>query len=438
MAQYCSRCKEVHSDEELCPHYAAQLKENPKLLGEAAKFTSIAAQYHLVSSQQLDTVAQGVNKLIGTNISYEGSHQYIRDLNIFKQLNLDSFNKSGVFSNAQNAQNYFTNASDGQLALINRKLSGTGQEIDWLRLKQGSLKSLFEKSSLLGEETTNAAGVDGETINRFTGKLIERTTIKAAQAKGSIYTNTKDILVALEKGTLNPTDTVVGIDGTKESLLKALEKGIDKARDSGDLDYANKLRQALNEMKVKEINNLDSVKESTKRLTDKISKGQAHSSLTMQEVSKKACQGAVIGAAVNLTISSISNYLKYKNGEITQKEALDQVGQDSLKGALVGAAMSTITLFIPGGALGFLGGMAIGIYLNAACTNVLDEIYGKGAYAAILDSSGFVYGMTINLGDYIKKIEKDEMKIDADISITRRKSNEIDKNFNEFEQIMKG
>ena len=39
-------------------------------------------------------------------------------------------------------------------------------------------------------------------------------------------------------------------------------------------------------------------------------------------------------------------------------------------------------------------------------SNILDEIYGKGGYKAILDSSGYVYGMTINLLDYYKEISK--------------------------------
>lgn len=438
MAQYCSRCKELHHDDEMCPHYARQLKKHPELLGEAAKFTSIAAQYNLTSSQTLNTIAQGVNKVVGSNLTYEGTHQFARDIQVFKQLNVDGFCKSGVFSNAQNAQNYLNNGTKGQLDFLTKKLNGTGQEVDWLRLRQGQFSSLLEKSKLLGEEVTNAPGIDGVTINRFTGRTVERTTIKAVQDSKNLGTNVRDVLKALDKGTLNPDDTLVGIDGTRDALVKALEKNIKNATESGNVDYANKLKQAQEQLRIKELNNYNDVKESTKRLTDKISNGQAHSTVTMKELSKKSCQGAVVGAAVNLTISSITNYLKYRNGEITESEAINEIGEDTLKGALTGSAMAGITVFLPGGPLGFVAGMGIGIYVNATCTNMLDEIYGKGAFAAILDASGFVYGTTVNLSDYIDKIEKDQKKIAMNTSSIRRKSAAIDKNFDEFEQIMKG
>lgn len=437
MEKYCIRCRVLHSDNEMCIHHLRQLKTHPELLGEAAKFTSVAAQHQLVSSQTLDNVAKGVNKLIGSNLSYEGTHQVARDIQVFKQLNIDSYSRCGVFSDPQNAQIYLKNASKGQSDLLLKKLNGTGQEVDWLRFKQGHLSSLVERSRLLGEEMSNAPGVDGVTINRFTGKVVERTTVKAAQDSSGLGTNVRDVLKALEKGTLDPKDTLVGIEGSKDGLAKALEKNIKKATDSGNVEYANRLKEAQKHLTVKEIDNYENVKESTNRLTEKVRSGQAYTNVTMQEVGRKAIQGAVIGAAVSLTISGITNYLEYKNGEITEREAFENVSQDSIKGALVGAAMGTVTLFLPAGALGFVAGMGIGIYINSTCTNVLDEIYGKGAYGEILNSSGFIYGTTVNLENSIKEIHKDERMIEVNRRKTKDRISKIDNNFDEFAELMK-
>lgn len=438
MAYYCTKCKILHKENEMCPQYAEQLKEHPELLGEAAKFTSVAGQYYLISSQTLDTVAQGVNKVVGSNLAYEGTHQLARDINVFKQLNVDAYCKSGVFSNSESAQEYILNASKGQLDTLTKKLNGTGQEIDWVRFKEGHLSSLFEKSKLLGEEMTNAPGIDGTTVNRFTGKVVEKTTIKAATSNQGLGTNVSDVLKAIEKGTLDPKDTLAGIDGTSDALKKALAKNITKATESGNVDYANKLKQAQEQLKVQELNNYNDIKNSTERLTKKMGAGQASASLTIQEVSKKACQGAVIGAAVGLTISSITNYLKFKNGEISEEEAFKEVGEDTLKGAITGGALGAITLFLPGGVLGFAAGMAIGIYINTVCSNMLDEIFGKGACEAILDASGFVYGMSVNLEDCIKIIGKDQTHIESNERKIRKTKLKIDKNFDEFDQLMKG
>lgn len=435
MNTYCKRCREVHTDNQLCPFHAKELKQNPQLLTEAANFAAVAGQYHLVTSQTLDGVARGINNLAGTNLRIEGTHQYMRDLQVFKQLNLDPYSKSGFFADAQSAKNYFDNATEGQLRMLKNKLNGTGQEIDWLRWKQGKLSSLFEESRLLGG---NAPGVDGETINRFTGETISRTTVKAAESSTGLGTNISDVLKALEKGTLNPTDTLTGIEGTNDALHKALTKNIEKALQNGDIDYANKLKQAQEHLKIHELNNTEAVKQSTDRLTDKIANGQAHTSVTFQEVSKKAAQGAVIGAAVGLTVSGITNYLKYKNGEITESEAFREVGQDTVKGALVGGAMAAVTIFLPGGAIGFVAGMAVGMYLNKTVTNILDEVFGKGAYAEILHASGYVYGMVVSLEDSIKKIQKDERTIQSNRRRIAAKAAKTDQNFDEFELLMKG
>lgn len=438
MANYCKRCKELHSDNDICPYFLKQLKQNPSLLAETANFTTVAGQYHLITSQTLDGVAQGINKLAGTRLSFEGTYQYMRDVQVFKQLNVDAYSKSGVFADAQSAKNYFDHASQGQLDTLIKKLNGTGQEVDWLRWKQGQLSSLVEKSKLLGEEMTNAPGVDGVTINRFTGEEISRTTIKAAESSKGLGTNVNDVLKALKDGTLDPNDTLAGIKGTEDALTKALTRNIEKAIRNGDVEYANRLKQAQEQLKVQELNHTEGVKQSTQRLKDKIAGGQTHSSVTLQEVSKKACQGAVIGAAIGLTVSSITQYLKYKNGEISENEAFQQVGQDTLKGALMGGTMATVSVFLPAGALGFVAGMAVGIYVNKTLTNILDEIFGKGAYAEILHASGYVYGMAISLEDSVNKIEKDEMRIQSNRNRVKAKVKKIEQNFDEFDFLMKG
>src|SRR5699024_6917473 len=150
---------------------------------------------------------------------------------------------------------------------------GTGQEVDWLRWKEGKFQSLLEKSTLLGEETPNAPGIDGVTINRFTGDKLSGVTIKANESTANIGTNVDKVLEALKKGTLEPSDTLVGVEGTGESLNRKLAHALEKAMDSGDHVYADKLRIAQEQLKVQELNNTKLVKQSTERLKDKMAVG---------------------------------------------------------------------------------------------------------------------------------------------------------------------
>jgi len=98
--------------------------------------------------------------------------------------------------------------------------------------------------------------------------------------------------------------------------------------------------------------------------------------------------------------------------------------------------MGGLTLFLPGGPLGFVAGMAIGMYLNAALTNILDEIFGKGAYKKILIASGYVMGNAASLVETIEKLEKDEQKISHTRNKIGRKRKETNKLMNEYEKIL--
>lgn len=418
MKWYCEKCKKMHEDEEMCPKIKSQLAKHPEWLVETANFTTVAGEEVLITSQLLDKAAQGINKLASTNLSYEGTQQFARDIQVFKRLNEEPFSRSGVFSTPESAKSYFENVlkmsetNPRALSSFEGKLKGYGQEVDWARMKQGEVSRLWQKSTLL---ENNAPGVDGVTVNRFTGKEISRTTIKASKnpmTSNSIGIN--DVKEAIEKGTATEKDIIFAPEGTEEVAIKAGLKN-----------------------PVIEKNSTEQINNSNKRLEQKILDGQATTAPTLEQVGSKMAQGAVVGAAVAVTVSTITTYVRYKNGELDKQEAFGIVAEDTLKGALVGGAMGAVTIFLPGGVIGFVAGMAIGVYFSKVCTNVLDEVFGKGAYGAILNASGYVYGMTFNLAEYYEKIEADNRRTKANIARANEVQTEIKSNFDVFEQ-MKG
>lgn len=416
MRWYCDKCKRMHLENELCPKFKAQLVENPQLLTEVANFTSIAGQYALISTQGLDKVAQSVNKMAGTSLTYEGTQQFARDIQVFRRLSEEPFSKSGVFSTAESAKTYLENVQKvaeikpRAFTSFESKITGYSQEVDWVRLKQGQLSSLWEKSSLLNN---NAAGVDGVTINRFTGQEISRTTIKASKNQMSPHsTGIKDVQEAIVKGTAKEKDIIFGPKGTEEAARKAGLKN-----------------------PVVEKNGTEQINTSNKRLEKKIGDGQATAGVTVDQLGKKMAQGAIVGAVVSVTISGITNYMRYKNGEIPMEEAFAEVSEDTIKGTITGAGISAVSIFLPGGPLGVVAGIAVGVYFEKVCSNVLDEIYGKGAYGMILNASGYVYGMTFSLADYYEKIERCNKRTKQNIASAHSVQKEIRDNFDYFEKL---
>ena len=338
MSWYCEKCKKIHVGEEICPRIKKQLSQHPEWISEAANFTTVAGEEALITNQILDTVAKKVNSIAGTKLSYEGTNQFARDIQVFKRLNEEPFSRSGIFSSPETAKSYFDNVlkvaehKPGALTSFESKLTGYGQEVDWIRTKQGELSSLWRKSILL---ENNAPGVDGVTINRFTGNEISRTTIKASKnPMTSDSTGIKDVKEALAKSTATERDILFGPEGTKNAAHNAGLKN-----------------------PIEEKNSFEQIQSSNKRLEQKILDSQANTVPTWSQVGQKMTQGAVVGAVVAVTVSTITTYIRYKNGELTREEAFANVAEDTLKGSLVGAAMGAVTIFLPGGAIGFVAGI---------------------------------------------------------------------------------
>jgi len=163
-------------------------------------------------------------------------------MQVFKRLDTEFFKNAGSFRSPEAAKSYLENASKNQYVNLKRKIVGAGQEVDWTRVKQGELQSLFEGNSLL---TGNAPGADGFTISRISDKQIARVTIKGASTEGGLRTGSKGIRQALKKGLLEPDDTVIAPKGMKSRLLKDLQREIDRATATGDTKTAELLRKAL-------------------------------------------------------------------------------------------------------------------------------------------------------------------------------------------------
>ena len=173
MKWYCEKCATIHDDNELCSKIKLQLKNNKNLLGEAANFITVAGEYNLITSNNMNKILEPISNLLNSNLTYEGTYQLARDIQVFKRLNEESFVRCGTFSSPEAAQEYLQNTN---LQALTSKITGASQEVDWLLSEKGKLSSIFNDSILFNG---NAAGVDGQTVNKIT-RNTTRVTVKAS------------------------------------------------------------------------------------------------------------------------------------------------------------------------------------------------------------------------------------------------------------------
>ena len=433
---YCEQCRDFHEENDLCPKYKEQLKQHPEWLGEAASFANVAAQYQLVTSQALDGVASTINKIAGTNLAYEGTRQAAHDIMTFRQLDVDPFSKMGAFRTPDAAKAYVD--AVGKSKSLMAKLGGTSHEVDVLMRRKGEISALWSKTELLGENTHNAPGIDGVTkVFKVFGGKETGFSVKSTQYNITPgHSTMSSVFHSIERGDFKPGQVLEGTEGYRKAFFDRLETEIAKATQSGDLAKVEQLNQFRN-TKVIETGTAKSVRTDAERLYQKASNGKANTTVTGSELGSKMAQGAVIGAVVALTISSITNYIKYKNGEITEDEAFRDIGEDTVKGLITGGAMAGISLvFLPGGPIGFVAGMAIGMYINAVCTNVLDEVFGKGAYEQILHSCGYITGTAKNVEDMLRKYQNHMQRIDRNINQMSARKAETQRNLEQAEDLI--
>lgn len=415
MIKYCEKCRDHHEENELCPKYKEQLKQHPEWLGEAADFANVAAQYQLVTSQALDGVASAINKIAGTKLSYEGTRQTVHDIMTYRQLDVDPFSKLGAFHTPESAKAYVE--AVGKSKSLMAKLGGTSHEVDVLMRRKGEISALWSKTELLGENTHNAPGIDGVTkVYKLFGGKETGFSVKSTQYNITPgHSTMSSVFHSIERGDFKPGQVLEGTKGYRKAFFERLETEISKATQAGDLSKVEQLKQFKN-TKVIETGTAKSVRTDAERLYQKAIDRKASTSISASTAGSKMAQGAIIGAVVGLTVSSITNYIRYKNGEITEDEAFRDIGEDTVKGLITGGAMAGVSLvLLPFGTIGFVAGMAIGMYINAVCANALDEVFGKGAYEQILHSCGYVCGTAKNVEDMLKEYADNMKRIDDNI-----------------------
>lgn len=292
---------------------------------------------------------------------YEGTHQFIRDVQTAELLQQKFPNMP--YDTPDGFKGWLTDRLSGSTqsqANALSRLQGDGAgEVDFIREMQGNLRSLFTKTDVAkdaaGQITSNYPGIDAVEVSRLTDRELNQFQIKTLRSEDSIQNVLKEFQ---NNPHYNPDITLVG----PEELIQ----------EAKNQNLPNPL---------KAVGSVEENRQSAEALKNKIESGKMTTELTVQDVTRKAVGGAVIGAAISISISGLFNYIAFKKGDITQEELLKRIGKDGAKGAITGGALAGLSLFVPGGLIGAGIGFFAGTYLR----RLLDDAFGEGTFADVLD-----------------------------------------------------
>jgi hypothetical protein len=298
---------------------------------------------------------------------FDGTNEFVREVKIAEVLQ-QKFPNMPKYHTAEGLKDWLSDRmSDGHQAAANAlsRIQGDAGEVDFVRDMQGSIHNIFHKFDFVrnadGRITSNYPGIDAVEVNRFTGGIVNEFQVKTLRSVHSIDSTLKDFI------NNDHYNTKITLVGPKELIDRAHEMG---------LPNPTKVMGTIQ-------NNLDSAH----KLSEKILSEQLPVSFSSDAVLHKMADGAAIGAVVSVTVAALIHFMQYRSGKITFDELKVKIAQGGVKGAVTGGALAGLSLFIPGGLIGY----GIAFVTGTTLRRLLDEGFGNGAFGEILKATKAVH-----------------------------------------------
>lgn len=286
---------------------------------------------------------------------YSDGIQYV-DNSMFWDWITNSYKNSQFLSSAESMQQ-FVNAHPNQMQGITSLLQGKGFEWDVFREYHPSLINI-NKLPL----DANARIADVSTFNPFDG-LTQDIQVKTSLSNPS----------SLVKSMLNkyPESTKFAVN--QSVYDEAIKQGIPNDR----------FIKVIPDEKLKNITN--------DRIEDAM-RGNAEIGISLNGVLKEVGKGAVIGTVLYIGVSALTNYHRYRNGEMSSEEFKTRLLKDGAKGGLMGGSMAGINVGVQWSMiqLGLAASNPIAIpvliVVSYGLKKILDPIFKDGSYSDSMEN----------------------------------------------------
>lgn len=137
--------------------------------------------------------------------------------------------------------------------------------------------------------------------------------------------------------------------------------------------------------------------------------GKASTTYNFRNVAAASAKAGAIGAVIGMTTETIMSYRAWKNGEISDKEYLQEVlkagGDAGITAGATTAAMIPVQAAIAAAGASTLIGIPIAIVFGGAINNVVAPCFGRGKYRAILGEAKYYQALEDVYDDFIRVAE---------------------------------
>ena len=304
--------------------------------------------------------------------AYKGSIEYVKDVEFWKWMK-QNYSKSGIFDSSKVIQDYILTSSK-KANWMELQLQGKGYEWDFMMQQQCNIKNLFNKFEA-GIDPTQA-GIDITKTNLFNGK-------ETAYQLKSYLNETKLGANALKN---TPKDAIVITQ--RENIVSSTNAG-----------YKSKPYQS------KEIS-----KKITKDRFKKASKGLANNSYTVKGITTAMGKSALIGAVFAITAEGIAQHKRYKLGEISKNEFINELAKSGANAATTAGVTSGIMMGIEASIV--TGGLAIpiaipiSIAIGSCVDYIVAPLFKKGNYEKQLNQMKFYEDIGKGYVEFIHECNK--------------------------------
>lgn len=300
----------------------------------------------LVAQQRTENLSSGA-------IAYQASDELAGNVEFWKWLDRN-FSQSGIFGNVDSMQQYIAGGS-GKENWLKLQLQGKGYEWDWMQTQRRSLKNILK--------TYDA----GDVANRAASDVTERSILTGASKEYQMKAYTSKTNPNLKN---TPKDMTVVTNAEKVDVV------------SGN-GYES----------VESFQDAEKIKKATQKRLDEIKQGKAPTSYDFKSVGGTMAKAGLTGAAISITMETITQYKSWKNGNISGEDYLKEIMKAGGNGGITGAISSGIMIPIEATitAMGISAPITIpvAIVLGVAVDKVVSPCFGRGDYKKYLNKASY-------------------------------------------------